>query len=208
MEIKRDEIEGWKQNPWSKLPTWGKWTVGIVGSLLLLGIGGAIGSDEGDIKSKLAEATKERDEAKQEAEAITTRRTQILAEAQATAARIVSNSKAEHSQLAEELRRERDELGAVESELSNAESSLAGAEEEKRLSSFNDGTWRSGVDYEPGTYEAPGGAECYWAKLSAPSGEGIEGIIDNGGFNKHQIVSVDSPYFETRGCGNWTRIGE
>lgn len=74
-------------------------------------------------------------------------------------------------------------------------------------SSFGDGTWQSGVDFIPGTYQAPGGDSCYWAKLSSPSGRGIDNIIDNGGFNTHEIVSVDSPYFETRDCGTWRRTG-
>jgi hypothetical protein len=74
-------------------------------------------------------------------------------------------------------------------------------------SSIEDGTWKSGADYIPGTYQAPGGDTCYWAKLSSPSGDGIDGIIENGGFNRHQIVSVDSPYFETRDCGTWRRTG-
>lgn len=74
-------------------------------------------------------------------------------------------------------------------------------------SSFGEGTWQMNVDFIPGTYKAEGGELCYWAKLSSPSGDGIDNIIDNGGFHANQIVSVDSPYFETSGCGTWQKVG-
>jgi hypothetical protein len=103
-------------------------------------------------------------------------------------------------------------------ELSGEITDLRGrvAEEEAKLrsvrtqvakSSFGDGTWQANVDFIPGTYQAPGGEACYWAKLSGPSGGGIDNIIDNGGFNNRPVVSVDSPYFETSGCGTWRRVG-
>lgn len=75
-------------------------------------------------------------------------------------------------------------------------------------SSFGDGTWEMNVDFIPDTYQAPGGDACYWAKLKGPSGGGIENIIDNGGFNNRPVVTVDSPYFETRDCGTWRRVGD
>jgi len=104
----------------------------------------------------------------------------------------------------------RNELAAQLSDLGNQvaaqEAKLNAVKQEVAKSSFGDGTWQANVDFIPGTYEAPGGDRCYWAKLSSPSGEGIDNVIDNGGFNNRPIVNVDSPYFETSNCGTWHRM--
>jgi hypothetical protein len=44
-------------NWWARLPTWGKWTGGIIAVIILLGIGGAIGGSGGkedDLKNEVA----------------------------------------------------------------------------------------------------------------------------------------------------------
>jgi hypothetical protein len=61
------------------------------------------------------------------------------------------------------------------------------------------------VDFTPGTYRAPAGGGCYWALLGSAD---TEDIINNGGFNKNQTLTIDSPYFETSDCGTWQRLGE
>jgi hypothetical protein len=68
MEPERSDVESWKSTPWHKLPTWGKWTIGIVGALLLLGIGVAVGKggEEDSLKEEVAQLTKERDAARGE----------------------------------------------------------------------------------------------------------------------------------------------
>lgn len=37
---------GWSW--WNRLPTWAKWTIGVVGAFILMGIGGAIVSGESE----------------------------------------------------------------------------------------------------------------------------------------------------------------
>jgi hypothetical protein len=209
------DVEARKNNPWQKLPTWAKWVIGVLGAVILLGIGAAIGgSQEDDLKSELASAKTEAREAKdaqqeaeRETEEVKTRETEIVSKARATAKEIVGKARSESSTLSSKLDGQRSELESVEGELSETESYLTGAEEDKAKSTISDGTWQSEADYIPGTYEAEGGGSCYWALLSEPGGGGIEGIIENGGFNKHQILTIDSPYFETRGCGTWHRTG-
>jgi hypothetical protein len=46
VDPKREGVEAWKQNPWTRLPRWGKWTVGIVSALVVFGL--ATGEDEGE----------------------------------------------------------------------------------------------------------------------------------------------------------------
>lgn len=108
-------------------------------------------------------------------------------------------------------KRQRDQIVSqiadLEGQVSDQEAKLHTVKVEVAKSSISDGTWQLNVDYLPGTYQAAGGDGCYWAKLSGPSGDGIDGIIENGGFNSHPVVSVDSPYFETRDCGTWRRVG-
>ncbi|HWM54200.1 MAG TPA: hypothetical protein VNO20_02260 [Solirubrobacterales bacterium] len=66
-----------------------------------------------------------------------------------------------------------------------------------------DGVWQQGRDYQPGVYRAPGGGSCYWALL----GKANPGAIrENGGANSTQTLEINSPYFETGGCGTWEKI--
>lgn len=212
MEHGRDDIESWKQNPWHKLPTWGKWVTGIVGVFILLGIGGAIagGSNEDSLKDELATAEQEvrsvegemtqvegqRDQAVEESEDIQARKQQILGDAKSEAAKVKG-----------ELEDQRSELNSLNSEVSETESYLSDAESEAAKSEISDGVWQVDVDYVPGTYESEGGGGCYWALLENVGGGGVEDIIENGGFNEHQILTIESPYFETSGCGTWHRTG-
>lgn len=68
-----------------------------------------------------------------------------------------------------------------------------------------DGIWEAGADFEPGTYRSSGGGGCYWAKLSTPGGD-LDSIIANGS-GANQTVTIDSPWFETVRCGEWTMLG-
>ena len=75
--------------------------------------------------------------------------------------------------------------------------------------SFGDGIHRVGTDIAPGTYRAPGGDTCYWARLSGLSGE-IGDVIANGRFSPNPIVAIASSDigFETSGCGTWTTASD
>lgn len=131
---------------------------------------------------------------------------ELTAQAEDKAEQIVKDAKAEASSLEDSVSSAKQELDSVEGELSETESELGGAEERVAKGTITDGVWRIDRDYLPGTYEAPGGGSCYWALLSEVGGGGVEGIIENGGFNKHQILTIESPYFETRACGTWRLV--
>jgi hypothetical protein len=38
MSPSRNEVEAWKRGPWSRLPKWAKWILGIVGAVLVIGV--------------------------------------------------------------------------------------------------------------------------------------------------------------------------
>ena len=44
----REKVEEWKQNPWSKLPTWGKWALGALAVFVVIGIAVGDESEEPD----------------------------------------------------------------------------------------------------------------------------------------------------------------
>lgn len=107
----------------------------------------------------------------------------------------------------------RDELAEREAELDEREGNLnsraaALTEEEEREKMRiirEDGIWETDVDFAAGTYRSTAGEGCYWAKLADPSGE-FESIIANGS-GANQTVTIDSPWFETTGCGTWEPVG-
>ena len=67
------------------------------------------------------------------------------------------------------------------------------------LTAFGDGSWQVGVDVVPGTYVSTGGPDCRHAFSEAVTG----GDIVAGATT---VVLTDvSGFFETSGCGTWTR---
>lgn|GEM_PF-3372071 len=71
--------------------------------------------------------------------------------------------------------------------------------------SFGDGLYQVGRDIQPGKYHSSGaGGNCYWAKLGSSN---TDNIIDNNNSTGPQTITIDSPYFESNGCGNWTKVG-
>jgi hypothetical protein len=115
----------------------------------------------------------------------------------------------EGSGLAEEVARLEDRVAELESKLADArEEAQATAPPKpgpKRI--ITDGVWKVGEEIAPGTYRAPRGGGCYWARLSGFSGD-LDDIIANGGFSRNQTITIASSDagFETNGCGDWTRI--
>lgn len=76
-----------------------------------------------------------------------------------------------------------------------------------------DGTFAVGSQVKPGTYRAVvphDGMGCYYARLKDASG-GVDSIISNntGAADSQQIVEISSTdkFFETEGCGTWTKVG-
>lgn len=207
----RQDVEAGKGNPWARLPRWAKWTLGVFGALTLLVIGAFIGgSEEDDLKAELTEARVElteaeqaRDASKAQAEKVFDRSPEIIGKAESEAATIRKKARSERSELSGELSNLRDEVKATQGELASAESSLAGAEDEAALSSITDGIWKAEADYIPGTYRAPGGNGCYWATLNSAD---PYDIASNENGTGPQVATIESPYFQTTGCGTWERI--
>ncbi len=72
------------------------------------------------------------------------------------------------------------------------------------VSTFGDGIWAVGVNIAPGTYSAPGGANCYWER-EADFGGGLPLANDNpSGPVTVTVLSTDRG-FKTQGCGTWRR---
>lgn len=97
-----------------------------------------------------------------------------------------------------------DALDARAKSVDRREDQVASAEATIKRNTFSDGIWKVGTDFDPGTYRSTGG-DCYWAKLSDASGNFDSIIANNNGSN--QTVTIDSPYFESSGCGKWQKIG-
>ena len=75
------------------------------------------------------------------------------------------------------------------------------------LTRIPEGTWMVGVEVSPGTYSAPGGALCYWARLSG-FGDELDDIITNdvGAGRKLATIAPTDAGFHTGGCGLWDRV--
>lgn len=215
--------EGW----WSRLPTWAKWTIGVVGALIILVVGAAIGgsgSKESELKDEVAaleadvvgaeqEATDAKAATRATKQRVRQRSRQIYSKASEKGREVKEEAQEEASKIKGELEQTRSEVTSAQNELADAEGrlesvqgSIVVAKEEKAKSTITDGVWQLEVDYAPGVYEAPGGDLCYWALLNGVGGE-LEDIAENGGFNSHQVLEITTPYFETRECGTWHRIG-
>jgi putative cell wall-binding protein len=70
---------------------------------------------------------------------------------------------------------------------------------------FEDGTWIVGTDVQAGTWSAPGGEGCYWARLNGFSGE-LADIESNDFGSTNPVVEVSSADagFMASGCGEWS----
>ncbi|WP_264033202.1 hypothetical protein [Mycobacterium riyadhense] len=68
------------------------------------------------------------------------------------------------------------------------------------------GTFRMGVDIQPGTYRSEGGDSCYWERLRGLSGN-VADIIANGAGYGPQVVTIapTDAAFKTQQCAPWTR---
>lgn len=76
-----------------------------------------------------------------------------------------------------------------------------------QATSFGDGTWAVGIEIAPGTYQAPGGSSCYWARLSAFGAGGTVGIIANDLPPGAVVVSItpSDEGLDADGCGPFTQ---
>jgi vacuolar-type H+-ATPase subunit H len=222
-ELKPNPTQSGLGGRWTRLPTWAKWTIGVVGGIVLLGLGvgiGASGSKEDELKSEMASLESKLHgvssqleaeesvvaEAEAKAQKVYDERDKMLSDAEAEAKQIVGSAKNESETLQGKVSDRESELEQAEGELSNVEESLSGVREEKRLSSIpGNGTYQAEVDFLPGTYRSSGGSGCYWATLNSAD---PYDIASNENATGPTIASIQSPYFQTEGCGKWERIGE
>lgn len=72
---------------------------------------------------------------------------------------------------------------------------------------FSDGTHEVGVDIAAGKYKTSGSTQCYWARLRNNDGS-LNDIIDNNiGAGPRTVTVKAGEYFESQGCGTWTKAG-
>jgi len=195
--------------------------VGVV--ILALIVGGAIGAAGSSEKSKLEDVEKElasaekkvetRDAAMKVAQTEASEADDRAAKIEGEATKIVSQSEDKADEIVGDAKAEAAELDNIDGEIESAESklseiqeSIGGAQEEKRLSTIpGDGTFQAEVDYLPGVYKSSGGNLCYWATLN--SADNFD-IANNENATGPTIAEITTPYFQTQGCGKWTRVSE
>lgn len=75
--------------------------------------------------------------------------------------------------------------------------------------SFGDGQYLVNTQIVPGTYQAPGGSNCYWERQSNLSGK-FDGIIANdwvpGGGSVLVTIDPSDVGFKAKGCGTFTLV--
>lgn len=78
---------------------------------------------------------------------------------------------------------------------------------ESPTADFSDGMWIVGTDIAAGTWSAPGGEDCYWARLADFTG-GVDSVIANdiGVTNPAVTIHDSDAGFDTSSCGAWTRV--
>jgi hypothetical protein len=102
-----------------------------------------------------------------------------------------------------QLDRSREQLGNLRQAVAG-QSRTAPTPAATGSASFEDGLYQVRVAIQPGQYRADGSDSCYWAKLS--TGDTNRVIVNHFGAGP-QTVTIDSPYFESEGCGTWTKVG-
>ncbi len=73
---------------------------------------------------------------------------------------------------------------------------------------FGPGSYRVGIDIEPGTYRSTAAStNCYWKRLSNFTGQ--DDILANYLSASPTTVTIlaSDKGFETRNCGTWTKVG-
>jgi hypothetical protein len=187
---------------WKRLPTWSKWTLGLIVGLVLLVTGVAIGaSEENSLKVQISDLESELAVANGAVSRLNGTRVRVISEARDRADDIVGDAKEE----ADKLASVEENIEAAEGRLVGIEASIGGAKKEAAKSAIADGIWQAETDYVPGTYRIEGKDGCYWAKLNSAE---TSDIADNNNGLGQQVVAIDSPYFQTEGCGTWERIGD
>lgn len=188
--------------PWYRqLEGWRLWTA--LGVALLVGIGiGAAGGSQDELDAKQGEI----DSLQANVDSLTSDLDAALGERDA-ALGDVDGAMAEADQARKDARQDlaykEADLQDREDQLDQRANELDQTEDAIAANSFNDGIWQASSDFEAGLYRAPGGSLCYWAKLNSADTTDIA----SNGLGKNPTVEIDTPFFETSDCGEWTKIG-
>lgn len=195
--------------------TWRTWQAATgtgVALLIGVGIGGVSGNQTAqDAESERDEARAAMEAAEERANAETARvdgleSAVFEAEQRANAAEEVARQEveAELAPRVAEMDTRQAQLDAQAADLATREAALNATLAGLQASQFGDGVFQVGRDIQPGTYSnAPGVADCYYAELAADGAD----ILDNNIVNGPATVIIDSPFFESSGCGTWTKVG-
>ncbi|MHB8670479.1 MAG: hypothetical protein ACYDAD_07975 [Acidimicrobiales bacterium] len=105
---------------------------------------------------------------------------------------------------AADLDKRKADLDAREKAISDRSKALDAREAGLKASQFSDGLFQVGRDIAPGSYHTDGADSCYWAELRSSSTNDISSNNLGAG---PQTVTVQGPYFESKDCGTWTKVG-
>jgi len=204
----------------SKTPkTWKRWksVVAMVGiGIVCLTIGGASGTSQAagaeeradDAEAAMAVA----EERAHDAEAAVTdaeeRADTAESDAQEGAEETLAEGQATLDARSAELDGRQTTLDQREADLVARETAVGAAEVARDANTFGDGIYAVGTDIQAGRYHTEGGpSSCYYALLSGTGGSGVDDIIDNNNTRGPVTLDISSAYFESSGCGTWTKVG-
>lgn len=191
----------------------------LLAAAVTLGIAAAIAipilaskdSDISDLESQVADTSEEletaqaeRDDAETVADAIKSRSDQIISSAKAQADKLVGDAEDKVDSLNDQIQQAESELTSTQSKLDSVNASLQQAQATEQMSTFSDGTWAVGEEILAGTYRSSAGGSCYWEILNAPSGGGLNNIVDNG-FGPGATITVSTgQWVHVEDCGEWS----
>jgi outer membrane murein-binding lipoprotein Lpp len=156
-------------------------------------------ADVAFLEDSLTAAEEERDEAREQAVAAED-------EAVVVAEETLATGQAELDTRSADLDERQASLDQAEADVAAREEAVGVAEAAREANSFTDGIYAVGTDIQPGQYHTDGASGmCYYASLGADGQDIIDNnIVDGGG---PATTIIDSPFFESSGCGTWTKVG-
>jgi hypothetical protein len=180
----------------------------VLGPLLLLGIAFGAGyaagyDDEDELAAAQRRIERQNDQLDRLGDSLDNVTTRWRQEQDVT-----DELRAELQRVQTEVQKQQAGLDARQAELDAREAEISTAEAGAQANTFGDGIHQVGRDIQPGQYHTDGAlGGCYYALMTAPSGPGVDHIIDNNNINGPATLVIDSPYFETNGGCSWTKIG-
>lgn len=127
----------------------------------------------------------------------------VKADADAAAAKVKADADAAAKTAADAAAKTKADLDARATALTNQEA-------DAKANEFDgDGIYRVPEDVKPGTYKAAASAGCYYARLSAIAGSGIDNIIENNNVSGAVVITVkpSDKGLEVSNCGTFKKVG-